>query len=267
MASSDDAREPSYIPAGRSAEVEGARLAAMAALFDPFTVGCLEAIGVSPGWHCWEVGAGGGSIARWLAERVGEAGHVLATDIDLRFLQEIRHPRLEVRRHDVVTEEPPGDGFNLVHARLVLGWLPARDAVLPRLAATLRHGGWLLVEDFGGVAPPSSPPSPLLDKVQAAIEALMDIVGFDTRYGGRVLGGMHAAGLVTLGGRGQEALLPGGDPLLNGVAGTVAALGPRLVAAGLVSEQEITDCLALFADPDHFFRTARLVSAWGRRPG
>jgi hypothetical protein len=50
------------------------------------------------------------------------------------------------------------------------------------------------------------------------------------------------------------------------VAGTVAAFGPRLAAAGLISEQEVTDCLALFVDRDRVFRTARLVSAWGRLP-
>ena len=33
-----------------------------------------------------EIGAGGGSIARWLAERVGPTGSVLATDIDPRFI-------------------------------------------------------------------------------------------------------------------------------------------------------------------------------------
>jgi SAM-dependent methyltransferase len=252
--------------AERPAKEEGARLAASAALFDPFTVDCLEALGVGLGWRCWEVGAGGGSIAHWLAERVG-AGEVLATDIDLRFLGEIRHPRLAVRRHDVVAEEPPGDEFDLVHARLVLGWLPARDAVLPRLAAALRPGGWLLIEDFDGVAPPAFPPAPLLDKVQAAIEALMDRVGFDTGYGGRILSGMREAGLVQLGGRGQDRLLLGGDPLLGGVVGAVTALGPRLVDAGLASADEVADCVALFADPNRVFRTARLVSAWGRRPG
>jgi hypothetical protein len=42
MASSDDDREPSSVLAERPAETEGARLAAIAALFDPFTAGCTE---------------------------------------------------------------------------------------------------------------------------------------------------------------------------------------------------------------------------------
>lgn len=267
MGSADHEQERSYIPGEHPAAAEEARLAGIQALFDPFTFGCFEALGVGPGWRCWEVGAGAGSVARWLAERVGETGEVLATDIDLRFLDVARYPRLSVRRHDVVAEPPPGEGFDLVHARLVLGWLPGRDAVLARLAATLRPGGWLVVEDFDGIAPPASPPSALLDAVQAAIEILMGRIGFDTGYGGRVLTGMREAGLEALAGRGQDRLLPGGDPLLDGVAGTVAALGPRLVAAGLATAAEVADCVALFADPERVFRTARLVSACGRRPG
>src|SRR5690349_12873582 len=62
------------------------RFESLAALHDPTTIQHLEALGVGDGWACWEVGGGGGSIASWLARRVGERGHVLVTDIDPRFL-------------------------------------------------------------------------------------------------------------------------------------------------------------------------------------
>ena len=45
---------------------------------DPATTRCLIAIGVTQGWRCLDVGAGGGSVARWLAERVGPDGSVVA---------------------------------------------------------------------------------------------------------------------------------------------------------------------------------------------
>jgi ubiquinone/menaquinone biosynthesis C-methylase UbiE len=40
---------------------------------------------VQPGWRCLEVGAGRGSMAVWLAQRVGPSGHVVATDVDVGF--------------------------------------------------------------------------------------------------------------------------------------------------------------------------------------
>jgi precorrin-6B methylase 2 len=62
------------------------RFAGLQARHDPTTVRHLEALGVGEGWVCWEVGDGGGSIAAWLARRVGASGHVLVTDIAPRSL-------------------------------------------------------------------------------------------------------------------------------------------------------------------------------------
>ena len=42
----------------------------LAEFLDPVTTTELAATGVTDGWRCLEVGAGGGSIARWLAGRV-----------------------------------------------------------------------------------------------------------------------------------------------------------------------------------------------------
>src|ERR1700719_2991586 len=83
--------------AGREAS---SRFAALAAMYDPVTIRHLEQRGVSSGWHCLEVGGGGGSIAAWLAARVGPAGRLLVTDIDPRFLEPLKVANLEVRRHD-----------------------------------------------------------------------------------------------------------------------------------------------------------------------
>ena len=59
------------------------RFTAFATLFDPSTFRHLDGLGLAPGWRCWEVGAGGTSVVAHLSERVGPAGHVLATDINL----------------------------------------------------------------------------------------------------------------------------------------------------------------------------------------
>src|SRR5271154_3035731 len=72
-----------------------ARFSALADIFDPGTIRHLTEIGVGSGWHCLEVGAGGGSIATWLCDRVGGNGRVLATDIDTRFLETLNRSNLE----------------------------------------------------------------------------------------------------------------------------------------------------------------------------
>src|SRR2546429_2803316 len=118
-----DTTVPPYLldNAGREAP---ARFGALSAMFDTGTIRHLEERGVARGWQCWEVGGGGGSIATWLARRVGLAGRVLATDIDPRFLETLKVPNLEVRRHDIVSDPLPEETFDLIHARLVLVHLP-----------------------------------------------------------------------------------------------------------------------------------------------
>ena len=64
-------------------EAAAERFAAFTELFDPSTFAHMDRLGLAPGWRCWEVGAGGDSVVRWLAGRVGPQGHVLATDIDV----------------------------------------------------------------------------------------------------------------------------------------------------------------------------------------
>jgi hypothetical protein len=70
------------------------RFDALAQLFDARTIEYLTALGVTRGWSCWEVGAGGGSIAEWLAGAVAPTGSVVATDLDLRRLSATAVPGL-----------------------------------------------------------------------------------------------------------------------------------------------------------------------------
>ena len=62
-----------------------ARLSALASMSDATTQRYLLDRGVGPGWHCLEVGGGGGSIASWLANPMLPDGRVMATDLDTRF--------------------------------------------------------------------------------------------------------------------------------------------------------------------------------------
>jgi SAM-dependent methyltransferase len=124
------------------------RFAQLSALFDPGTMRHLQERGVGPGWHCLEVGAGGGSIASWLADRVGPTGRVLATDIDPRFLEFLNFPNLLVQRHNIATDPLPQGAFDLVHARLVLMHLPEREQALARMISALKPGGWLIDEEY-----------------------------------------------------------------------------------------------------------------------
>ena len=71
------------------AAVAGARFAALSALFDDNTRRHVDALGIGPGARCWEVGAGGPTMPQLLAQRVGPGGHVLATDLDVSWIDQV----------------------------------------------------------------------------------------------------------------------------------------------------------------------------------
>ena len=70
-------------------------------------------LGLAPGWNCLEVGAAVGTMSRWLAEQVGAEGHVLACDIDVRYLADLDLPNVEVRQLDVRSDDLEPDRFDL----------------------------------------------------------------------------------------------------------------------------------------------------------
>src|SRR5215813_9061683 len=89
--------------------LERVRLAGLEGALDPGTREHLTRLGVGPGSRCLEVGAGGGSVALWLAVRVVPGGVVVATDLETDFLetQAKTYSSLEVLRHDIMSDELP----------------------------------------------------------------------------------------------------------------------------------------------------------------
>ncbi len=110
----------------------------LADLLDPLTFARLAQTGVQDGWNCLEIGAGGGSVARWLADRAAPRGHVFATDIKPGLIPP--HDGLTVTKHDIVHDPLPEAAFDLVHARLVLSHLTERTAVLQAAARRAEAG-------------------------------------------------------------------------------------------------------------------------------
>jgi len=96
------------------------RLQLLERIFDPGTQRRMLATGLTTGWHCLEVGAGAGSIVRWLEQRVGPSGKVVALDNNPRFLRNSGSSTIEILQGDVCEIDLPPAAFDLVHARYVL---------------------------------------------------------------------------------------------------------------------------------------------------
>ena len=133
---------------------------------------------------------GGGSIAEWLSGRVGPTGHVVATDLETKFLEAIEADNMEVRKHNIVSDPLEEEHYDLVHSRAVLDHLPERDEVLPRLVRALRPRGWLLVEagDFSTVRMLGGDPADaeFFDATFAALVGVSQSFGAEMSYGRRL---------------------------------------------------------------------------------
>ena len=131
---------------------EARRLELFEARLDPLTIRRIDRLDLPKDAGCLEIGAGHGSIARWLSTLVGHQGRVTATDLQTEFLSQLREPNITAQRHDVRTDPMPDGGpFDLIHLRAVLMHLDHRMGILRRVVSSLAPGGWLLVEepDFG----------------------------------------------------------------------------------------------------------------------
>jgi SAM-dependent methyltransferase len=256
-------------------EGERTRLSGMAALFDRVTLRHLEGVGVRPGWRCWEIGAGTGSVARHLAATVGSAGCVVATDLDVRFLDHLDgYGSVEVLRHDVTDAPIEAEAFDLVHARAVLEHVPRRDDVVPRLVGALRPGGVLVLEDvvFGeamtdalAVVTRPNEHAGTMTRAARAVAGAFRTMGADPEYGLRLPAVLTAAGLRDVGAELTHRLVHGGGEEAAFFALTMRELGPRLVTAGLVTEEDAELAAALAEDPSSSWFSMGLVSAWGWR--
>ena len=139
---------------------EGDRLRLLEAIADPRSVRILESRGVGPGWRCAELGAGAGSMAAWLADRVGDTGSVLAVDRNLALLDHLTlRANVDLLACHVEDLDLTAGSLDLIHTRNLLMHVEGADDVLERLVAALAPGGVLVAEeaDYYPVAGISSP--------------------------------------------------------------------------------------------------------------
>jgi SAM-dependent methyltransferase len=243
---------------------ERRRLELIEECLDPLTTRSLDAIGVEAGWRCLELGAGGGSIARQLCRRVGPGGRVAAVDLDTRFVEELHESNLDVHRRDLVADGLPGGGYDLVHARALLMHLPNRDKFLGEMAAALRPGGWLLVEEWD-VFPPLVLADGVFAEIWPASVRSLESVDAATTLGRTLPDLFDRAGLEAVEPICEVPVFRGGSPFAALLIASAAQLLPLLAAHG-VTDDQLAQWSEEFADRTRWFHGFATYSVRGRAP-
>jgi SAM-dependent methyltransferase len=256
-------------------DAEDSRLDLLERIFDPIS---RQRRGlIQSGWRCLEVGAGRGSMAVWLAERVGESGHVVATDIDVTYLKRLNLPNLEVRQHSILDDplDTLGPGsFDLVCSRFMLFWLAGKQqTAIRRMVECLRPGGWLIDEDgdWGTIAPvdPSHPYYASYNRTWQGGE-WWSWRGYDPTFGRKLPVLFEHCGLENIRHEASAEVVRGGSPWARWWQATLEGIRAWEQAKdGLTQarEEEYKTLTPPWTDPSFWFLNALLHACWGQRPG
>ena len=264
------AGEERYFAAETEHQQELTRRRLGEAEWDPVTVRHLLSLGVAAGWRCLDVGAGAGSIVRWLSDRVGAAGSVVAADLDTRFLEDLDQRNVEVRRFDITQDALQDDAYDLIHCRALLMHLDDPAAAIIRMAGVLKPGGWLLVEEVDGRTMAAIDDAhPLAAGFNAATQkrwrALHDGGIIDGYLGASLPALLADAGLDEVTHEGSARLVTGGSPWSLYHQHTWKLVDNGLLEQGVLSARDVAASRQAYEDPTFLYRDLTADAAWGRR--
>ncbi len=254
-----------YFAAQTSNTVELDRLRALEAANDPKSCRHLSQLGVARGWRCIDIGAGAGSLVRWLAELVGPEGHVVAADVDTRFLADIDRSNVEVREHDILKDDLEESSYDLVHCRFVLMHLDDPEVAIERMIRATKPGGWILIEepDFSSYRAVDAD-HVLSEDFSWMVQGAFANAGrsnlFDPYFGLRTRALLERFGLTDVAGEGTAYIWRGGEAEAEEHARSLSAL----VRAGVLPDHNAEEMHNALADPTFTFVGHTMFSAWGR---
>jgi SAM-dependent methyltransferase len=246
--------------------VEYKRLDLMSKILDPWTREYLTMLGVSEGWRCLELGGGNGSVAEWLATKVGASGSVTAIDINPVLLELLPAQNLSVRQMDVRTGDLGSESYDLVTCRALLHQIAEyAPRVLARMAEAVKPGGWLLIQEPDFHLAPTTEPEVWARTWEGIIE-------WGRANGVDWLIGRKLPSLVAALGLGHPQATTDVQNIRGRDRGALyfqlffTEVRDRLIAAGQLDAATIDAASGLLNDPNYWTQCWMMTAVWVRKP-
>jgi ubiquinone/menaquinone biosynthesis C-methylase UbiE len=249
-----------------AAALEYQRPDLMSKILDPWTRGYIQALGVGQGWNCLELGSGNGSIAEWLCAAVGPSGCVTAVDINTVLLNLIPAQNLTVEQMDVRTDQLRADAYDLVTCRAMLHQVAEHaPAVLEKMAAAVKPGGWLLIQEPDFHLAPTTEP----DVWAATWKGLIE---WGRANGVDWLIGRKLPKMVCKAGYGRPQAKTDVQHIRGRDRGALyfqlffAEVRDRVIESGELDAQTFNSASDLLDDPDYWTQCWMMTAVWARKP-
>lgn len=255
-----------YIFSNASPLDEFERLRLLESIFDDTTRAWILGAMKMQGRRCLEVGAGAGSVARWLAEQVGSRGKVLAVDTNERFLRELGSTA-ELLCGDIRELSVTRASYDLAHARYVLVHNTDAGSVLDVMTGALKPDGLLFVEepDFS-TAKALLGPLPMkasFDAMTRAMELTFGARGMDYAFG-RILPSLIESRCAQIESIAFDSHVHrGGSAVARMMSTSALALKDKYIDTGAVTAADIAAYCRFAADPTCwavYYTTVRVLA-------
>ncbi|RQX05468.1 methyltransferase domain-containing protein [Micromonospora inaquosa] len=240
-------------------------------VFDPIATREFARIGVRTGQRALDVGAGAGSLTRYLAGLVGSSGRVVALDDDAKLLDPtaIVHVYERDLRHglQLPTEAAP---FDLINARCALAPLANRTDLLDEMISLMKPGGWLVLGDivYAQMWVHRAPSPEDAELLATVVHRVLDVVasqGVDLHWGDRAASLLLHAGMNHVHARTTARTWTGGGPGCQLYADHVHHLADQLLGDG-ATEEDLNRFAELMADPMVVLRSYQFTSTIAQSP-
>ncbi|WP_326616163.1 class I SAM-dependent methyltransferase [Streptomyces decoyicus] len=241
---------------------EAGRIDLGALAYDEVSAARLTALGAGPGWNCLDVGAGTGTLARWLLESAGVTS-VLAVDRDTRFLTADGTPGLSALSADITAPGFDPGRFQLVHARFVLMHLRAWRRMIAKLASLVADDGLLVLSDAVDLTSATAPSTPYTTVMRAMWQALRETIGTDISWVPDYPQLLHEEGLCQVAAEIRVPPLVPGSAVSRFWAETWERARGAMLATGRVDEAQIERALRDLSSPRCAGLSPGMLTAWG----
>jgi SAM-dependent methyltransferase len=172
----------------------------------------------------------------------------------------------EVLRHDIMADALP-TGFDFVHARWLVEWLPDKRLALERMAAALRPGGVILIEepDFVTICQ-GGESAAVRSAFTAVMRHLEETTPMDGEYGRRAFRDLTTVGFLDVHAEGRCPIVRGGHPFAaHFLRLTLEKLRAPILSSGYVTKAVFDEAVTALEDPAVTVVAPLAVATWGWR--